>query len=128
MYINGTVHVEDQLREFLVLVPALQDLFFSVAPFAPKDTWPKHQPSKKKKIRKSNKTLVVNLALLFFKNSTNHEGRKSIRKTPLYLNYLSKHLAYFRRGNKITFCAKHIAINIESCLWVSQDFLHIFGN
>lgn len=128
MYINGTVLVEDLLIEFLVLVRALQDLFFSVAPFAPKDTWPKHQPSKKKKIRKSNKTPVVNLITLFLKNSTDDEGRKSSRKPPLYLDYLSKHLAYFRRGNKITFCAKHIAINIESCLWVSQDFLHIFGN
>lgn len=48
MYINGAVLVEDQLREFLVLVLALQDLSFLVAPFAPKDTSPKHQPSKKK--------------------------------------------------------------------------------
>lgn len=65
--IYGTVLVEDQLQEFLVLVPAQQDLIFLAAPFAPKDTSPKHQPSKEKeKIRKSNKTVAVNLPILLF--------------------------------------------------------------
>jgi len=41
------------------------------------------------------------------------------------LIYLTKHLAYFRRCNEITFCSKHITTNVESKLGIRQNFFHI---
>lgn len=43
-------------------------------------------------------------------------------------NYLPKHLAYFRWGYKITFCSKHVTIDIEPSFWICQNFLHILCN
>uniref|UniRef100_A0A7C9AZ84 Uncharacterized protein n=1 Tax=Opuntia streptacantha TaxID=393608 RepID=A0A7C9AZ84_OPUST len=43
-------------------------------------------------------------------------------------NHLPKHLANFWRGDKITFCSKHISIYVEPGLWVRKDFLHILSN
>lgn len=87
--IYGTVLVEDQLQEFLVLVPAQQDLIFLAAPFAPKDTSPKHQPSKEKENQKIKQNCGGKFGYSFVfrnqptMNEENHEEQPSVTKLPL---------------------------------------------
>ena len=39
--------------------------------------------------------------------------------------HLTKHLAYFRRGYKITFCSKHISIDVVASFRICQNFRHV---
>lgn len=62
MQIDNTcciIHVKDQLWEFLALDPAQPGSLCLAVPFAPTDTWPKHQPSKFTLARPKNQFSVI---------------------------------------------------------------------